>query len=91
LVSSVGCSIPGYGKFLVFRCFVAVDWSVSSCDEFLVAIDKFWRGIFGESSLYFLIIILSQFWFGVVGLSQYFFGVVGLWQFLWFLCSVNFF
>jgi hypothetical protein len=52
---------------------VAVGWSVSGSDKFLVAVDKFWRGIFGESGLYFLIIILSQFWFGVVGLLQFLF------------------
>ena len=51
-------------------------WSVSGCDKFLVAVDKFWRGIFGESGLYFLIIILSQFWFGVVGLLQFLFALI---------------
>jgi hypothetical protein len=82
---TISCSISGCGEFLVFRCLVAVGWSVSGSDKFLVAVDKFWRGIFGESGLYFLIIILSQFWFGVVGLLQFlfiFFGVVGLSQFL---------
>lgn len=51
----VGRSISSCDKFLVFHCLVAVEWSISSCDDFLVAVDRFWRVISGESSLFFLI------------------------------------